>query len=418
MFEQIRVAREKSGAGTCQLVLGDGSQPQQMLAEHASQAQVVYLDPPFMTGEQFVRRRRFGPQGWKTGSPSIDLPAYSDSFASREAYLRMLRGLIENAWMLLAPTGMLCLHLDWRSSHYARMLLDEVFGEDRFVNEIVWAYESGGRARRYYSRKHDIILMYARSRNYRFRVENVPLLRGETRRNHLRKCVDEQGRAYRSIIAGGKEYRYYDDEPVYPGDVWTDISHLQQRDPERTGYPTQKPLRLLDRLLRPLVEPGDLVCDLCCGSGTTLAAAQALGCRCLGMDVSSEALLVAQCRLAPGDLVLEAPSSDEPAALEGTYDRQSGLVMLSGCDIRNPIFPATYTGLDALERWSCGRLCGDELRVEQVFQRTPKHSELPPMCLMPASGGNVAISTVDASGIRRVYRWVDSSAQQEGSEHA
>ncbi|MBQ7864880.1 MAG: site-specific DNA-methyltransferase, partial [Clostridia bacterium] len=80
------------------------------------------------------------------------------------------------------------------------------------------------------------------------------------RRNHMRRQVDETGRTYRSIRSGGKEYRYYDDTPVYPGDVWTDISHLQQRDPERSGYATQKPLKLLDRLLRPVVQPGDRVC--------------------------------------------------------------------------------------------------------------------------------------------------------------
>ena len=85
--------------------------------------------------------------------------------------------------------------------------------------------------------------------------------------------MDENGREYRCATVGGKEYRYYDDDPVYPGDVWNDISILHQHDPERTGYPTQKPLALLDRLLKPLVAPGDLVADLCCGSGTSIEAA-------------------------------------------------------------------------------------------------------------------------------------------------
>ena len=93
----------------------------------------------------------------------------------------------------------------------------------------------------------------------------------------MRRCVDENGRSYSQITTGGKVYRYYDDAPVYPGDVWSDISHLQQKDPERTGYPTQKPLKLLERLLLPVVREGDMVADLCCGSGTAMEAAQSLG---------------------------------------------------------------------------------------------------------------------------------------------
>lgn len=407
MFEQISVDTERCGRGENLLILGDGSMPQQLLAERAGQAQVVYLDPPFMTGESFVRRRRYGAKGWKTGSPSPEYPAYDDQCEDRDAYLAMLRGLIENAWLLLNNSGMLCLHLDWRSSARARLICDEVFGEDRFVNEIIWAYESGGRARRYFSRKHDVILMYAKSRNYHFEVRNVPLVRGETRKNHLRKSIDENGRAYRSIRTGGKEYRYYDDDPVYPGDVWTDISHLQQRDPERTGFTTQKPQKLLDRLLRPLVQPGDLVCDLCCGSGTSLAAALALNCRVLGMDISPEALLTSQVRLASDDLTLVCPCSNDAVQLEGSCQPDTGMIMLSAFPAAHPSFPVTDAALDPLERWSCGWLDGDVLQVEQVFQRTPRHPELVAMTLADTSRQPIAVSTVDAAGRRRVYRWID-----------
>lgn len=157
------------------------------------------------------------------------------------------------------------------------LLCDEIFGEDMFLNEIVWSYESGGRAKKYFSRKHDTILLYARSKDYHFDLRRVPLVRAEHRKNQMRRCVDENGRSYSQITTGGKVYRYYDDAPVYPGDVWSDISHLQQKDPERTGYPTQKPLKLLERLLLPVVREGDMVADLCCGSGTAMEAAQSLG---------------------------------------------------------------------------------------------------------------------------------------------
>ena len=406
MFRPISVKREITGTGENLLLCGDGSQPCAALAERAGLAQVVYLDPPFMTGEQFVRRRRFGTQGWRTGSPSPTYPSYSDSHDSAKAYYAMLRGMIENAWLLLNATGMLCLHLDWRASARARLICDEVFGEDRFVNEVIWAYESGGRARRYFSRKHDTILLYAKSRSYRFKLENVPMARGESRKNHLRRCVDEDGRSYRSIRTGGKEYRYYDDEPVYPGDVWTDISHLQQRDPERTGFMTQKPLKLLDRLLRPLVEKGDLVCDLCCGSGTALVVAEALGCRYLGMDTSPEALCVARARLKGDSLSLEAPCAMDDVPLQGSCDPDSGLVMLTGLPVRHPSFPACTEALDPLEAWSCGWLdATGNMRVEQAFQRSTKRPELQPMCIVPGQRQGLLVSTVDAAGARRVYRW-------------
>ena len=248
MFEAVEISREITGSGQNLLLCGDVYQQQPALSALAGQVQAVYIDPPFMTGETFTRRRRFGTSGWKTGRPMPEYPAYIDRFADTKEYLELLRSLIECAKTLLKPTGVLYLHLDWRTSAYARLLCDEIFGEDMFLNEIVWSYESGGRAKKYFSRKHDTILLYARSKDYRFDLRRVPLVRAEHRKNHMRRCVDENGRSYSQITTGGKVYRYYDDAPVYPGDVWSDISHLQQKDPERTGYPTQKPLKLLERL--------------------------------------------------------------------------------------------------------------------------------------------------------------------------
>lgn len=406
MFRPMEIGREVCGDGGDLLLWGDASKPCSALAERAGCAQAVYLDPPFMTGDAFARRRRFGVKGWRSGTPSPEYASYSDSFESREEYLALLRGLIENAWLLLNKTGMLCLHLDWHSAAYARLICDEVFGEGNFVNEIVWAYESGGRARKHFSRKHDTILLYAKTKNYRFRVENVPLQRGETRKNHLRRSIDENGRAYRAIFTAGKEYRYYDDDPVYPGDVWTDISHLQQRDPERTGFVTQKPQKLLERLLLPLVEKGDLVCDLCCGSGTSLAVAQALGCRVLGMDTNAEALLVTQSRLRPDNLTLECPCVMDDTPLLGTCQQETGAVLLSGLMATHPAFPPYADALEPLESWRCGHLMEDgSMRVEQAFQRTSKQPELMPMCVLSPKDAPLLVSTVDAAGRRRVYAW-------------
>lgn len=159
MFEAVEISREITGSGQNLLLCGDAYQQQPALSALAGQVQAVYIDPPFMTGETFTRRRRFGTSGWKTGRPMPEYPAYIDRFADTKEYLELLRSLIECAKDLLKPTGVLYLHLDWRTSAYARLLCDEIFGEDIFLNEIVWSYESGGRAKKYFSRKHDTILL-------------------------------------------------------------------------------------------------------------------------------------------------------------------------------------------------------------------------------------------------------------------
>lgn len=405
VFEPVSIRREVVGSGESLLLCANGAGKLPLEVERlAGKVQCVYIDPPFMTGDSFTRRRRFGQKGWRTGSPAPEYPAYSDRFADRAAYMAFLRGLVENAHRLLAPTGVFCLHLDWRAAAHARLLCDEIFGEDRFLNEIIWAYESGGRAKRHFSRKHDVILLYARSRKYRFDLTRVPLERGAVRRNHMRRQVDEAGRPYRSIRSAGKEYRYYDDAPVYPGDVWTDISHLQQRDPERTGYATQKPLKLLERLLRPVVQPGDWVCDLCCGSGTTLAAAQQLGCRFAGLDMGAEALLIARSRLTFRDMTVDTPCAGG-ASLSASYDAAKGTLLLEDFAAPHPAFPKTERPFDGLESWSAGYWAEGQMVALQHFHRSHSHPDLPLMCILPENLPNLAVQTVDAAGRKTVFQW-------------
>lgn len=408
MFEAVNVTREIIGQGRDLLLCGDGSAPLSgVLAEYAASAQCVYIDPPFMTGDSFTRRRRFGQAGWKTGRPAPEFPAFADKFEDKAAYLTFLRGLIENAHALLSKTGVLALHLDWHTSAYGRIICDEVFGEEFFLNEVIWSYESGGRAKKYFSRKHDTILLYARTKDYHFDLRRVPLERTEHRKNHMRRRVDEDGRAYSEIKTGGKVYRYYDDAPVYPGDVWTDISHLQQRDPERTGYATQKPLKLLDRILKPVVRTGDLVIDLCCGSGTAMEAAHALGCQYIGVDSCPEAILTTASRLDSRSQVIDCPCTLDDTRLEGMYMGEGGMLLLTGFTATHPSFPKTEQALDALESWSAGHIVGDTFVVHEGYRRSPRAPELPVFCLLPAGEGEPAVSTVDAAGRRRVFKWVN-----------
>ena len=401
MFEQISVEKEIFGAGENLLRCGNVmAMPPEIRALYG-QAQCVYLDPPFMTGEKFMRRRPYGEQGWRTGAPAPRYPAYNDRYTSEKEYLRLLRRLVGAAKELLNEKGVFYLHLDWRMAAQARIMCDKVFGKTRFLNEIIWGYESGGRSRRHFSRKHDVILLYAKSEKYFFDLTRVPIPRGEVRRNHMARGKDEQGRMFSSITSNGKEYRYYDDEPVYPGDVWTDIGWLQQRDPERTGYATQKPLKLLERILLPVTNPGDMVVDLCCGSGTTLAAAQKLGCRFAGMDVNPEAIAITLSRLKAENLTVICPCGKGKAELLAEDDPESGRFRMDGLEVENPAFPARTTPLDNLESWDTGVIEEGIFRAEQSFRRSYRYPELQQS--LKTEKPVAAVMTTDAAGIRRAY---------------
>ncbi len=398
MNEQVRVDREMFGNGENLLVCGSVMKLPDEIRALAGTAQCVYVDPPFMTGEKFMRRRPYGEKGWKTGTPSPRYPAYEDRYTSEKQYLRLLRRVISVGKMLLNDTGVFYLHLDWRMSAQARIMCDREFGKTRFLNEIIWAYESGGRSKKTFSRKHDTILLYAKGKDYFFDLTRVPLPRGDGKRNHMARGRDEQGRMFSRITSNGKEYRYYDDEPVYPSDVWNDISILQQRDPERTGYATQKPLKLLERLLLPVTNPGDLVVDLCCGSGTALEAAQQLDCRFAGLDLNPEAVAVALSRIRAKDLTVVCPCGGKAELLAGN---EEGRFRMDGLGVENPAFPARATPFDSLEAWETGVIEDGVFRAEQSFRRSFRYPEL--QQTLKTDKPVSAVMTTDAAGIRRAY---------------
>ena len=401
MYKQVRVTREVFGNGENLLVCGNVMKLPEEIRALAGKVQCVYADPPFMTGDHFDRSRPYGTKGWKSGSPAVRIPAFEDRFMSERQYVRLLNKIISEARELLSDTGVFYLHLDWRMAARGRLICDKVFGAEQFLNEIIWAYESGGRSKKTFSRKHDTVLMYAKTKKYRFDITRVPLDRQSKRRNHMARGIDENGRLYSYIRSNGKEYRYYDDEPVYPGDVWTDISHLQQRDPERTGYATQKPLKLLERLLLPVTKPGDRVVDLCCGSGTALEATQQLECRFAGLDLNPEAVAVCQNRLKPENLTVICPCGGK-AALLAEHDAENGRFSIGGLEVSHEAFPAHTTPMDNLESWETGEIRDGVFYAEQSFRRSFRYPELT-MSLRAEAGKIRAIMTTDAAGIRRAF---------------
>lgn len=272
------------------LILGDKREVLPALLDEFSEAvNLVYIDPPFMTGRSFTCGNQL---------------AYSDTWQNNlDSYLQWLYETFILLHKLLAPDGSLYVHLDWRTVHYAKLLLDEVFGSNLnsngagFKNEIIWHYQSGGRAQHYYARKHDTLLLYTKSARYCFHSERVGERRGSHKRNHMRKEVAANGHISWTIRSAGRIYSYDEDALMTPGDVWNDIHHLHQKDPERTGYATQKPAALLERVILASSEPNDLVLDCCCGSGVTLAVAEQLERRWIGCDQSPLAITTTRSRL-------------------------------------------------------------------------------------------------------------------------
>jgi site-specific DNA-methyltransferase (adenine-specific) len=266
-------------------------------------AGLVYVDPPFNTGRRRVAYRtsvvrddggrRAGFAGRRYRSQTTRGESFDDGF---DDYLAWLRPRLVETRRVLAAHGSLYLHVDPRESHYCKVLLDEIFGRRCFLNEIVWAYDFGARARRRWPAKHDVILLYARDvRRYHFdtaEVDRIPYLAPGLQTAERR--------------ARGKLHT----------DVWWQTI-VPTRSAERTGYPTQKPSQLLRRMITASSRPGDLVLDWCAGSGTTGAAAAALGRRFLLVDRSSAAVAVMRRRLAgvEGMAVMDLTGSAAAAAV-------------------------------------------------------------------------------------------------------
>jgi site-specific DNA-methyltransferase (adenine-specific) len=260
-------------------------------------AQLAYLDPPFGVGTSFGARAKTG------GSRAQGRVAYVDRWPSMEAYLAWLEERIAAARECLSAEGTLWLHLDHRAVHEAKGVCDRIFGRGAFLGEVVWVTGNGARGvRRGPGVTHQTLLLYAAGRDFVWNSRD-PSLRepyaATSLAMHFRE-TDARGRLYRERTIGGKTYRYYADEGRSLGSVWTDCPAMTANTPlrkETTGYPTQKPLTLLDRVVRASSRKGGLVIDPFCGSGTTLVAATRLGRPFAGCDVGELAIETAARRL-------------------------------------------------------------------------------------------------------------------------
>jgi site-specific DNA-methyltransferase (adenine-specific) len=246
-------------------------------------AQLIYIDPPFNTGRTQTRgtttttrneeSNRVGFKGQRYDIVKETVLSYDDEF---EDFWSFLEPRLEEAWRLLNETGTLYLHLDYREAHYAKVLLDALFGRECFLNEIIWAYDYGGKSKNKWPSKHDTILVYVKNpAKYYFNSTEVD-----------REPYMAPGLVTPEKVELGK----------LPTDVWwhTIVSPTGK---EKTGYPTQKPKGILRRVIQASSKPGDLVLDFFAGSGTTGAVAAELGRKFILIDQNPESIEVITSRL-------------------------------------------------------------------------------------------------------------------------
>ena len=194
-------------------------------------------------------------------------------------------------WMkdILKPTGSIYLHCAPTASHYIKVMMDGVFGHENFRNEIIWCYERGGRSKSQFGRKHDTLLFYSKTQKYLFYADAVRINR---RKTHMKIETDSEGREWqvKKDAKSGKIYRYPADMGVLCPDWWTGIQQLNRSEKERLGYPTQKPLALLERIIKASSNEDDIVFDPFCGCATTLEAAEKLNRKWIGIDIAIHAI--------------------------------------------------------------------------------------------------------------------------------
>lgn len=268
-------------------------------------ADLIYLDPPFFSKRNYEVI-------WEDGA---EMRAFQDRWKGGiNQYIEWMENRVRHMKNTLKNTGVLCLHCDTHASHYLKTKLDHIFGKNNFLNEIIWCYKSGGVSKRWLKNNHETILCYKKSSNWTFNPQEIKEYYDEKPSLEDRKGGKDEG-----------GYYHY----VYMDDVW-EISKVFNLSNEYLGYPTQKPLELLKRIIRIFSNEGDLVLDPFCGCGTTIAAAQELNRKWIGIDISPTACSVMRERLKEKEGI-NAPIIGIPNSPEGLkklehYDFQNWVV--------------------------------------------------------------------------------------------
>ena len=277
---------------------------------------LIYLDPPYNSKRDYncsfgsVAQSKAFKDTWTWGPDDDEnIEAVIERNPILGAFLLSLDGMLPKRGLypylvnmavrlvemhrVLKDTGSIYLHVDPTASHYLKLVMDQIFGGGNFRNEVIWHYNTGGVSKSTYAKKHDVILYYVKTSKAEFELPREPFRTDATDHFNL---IDEDGRAYRIRVSNNKEYRYYKDEGRGVHDVW-EIDSVNASGHERLGYPTQKPLALLERIIQASSNEGDVVLDPYMGSGTTIEAAAKHGRKFIGIDVTHHAVATAVGRL-------------------------------------------------------------------------------------------------------------------------
>lgn len=268
-----------------------------MLKDYRGQIDLIYIDPPFDSKAEYKKEIDIrGVGSAKSDRTSFEEKQYGDIWTNDE-YLQFMYERLTLIRELLSDKGSIYLHCDWHKAAHLKLLMDEVFGPDRFLNEIAWCYQGTGKTVTQYKRKHDTLLFYSKSGKWKFNARAVGTPFGEKQKKKF-SGKDENGYYKEYRHADGKVYRKYlqDDDFLPCNDWWSDIYVIQDHS-ERLGYPTQKPEALIERVITASSDPGDIVFDCFMGSGTTQAVAMKLGRRFIGADINLGAIQTTTKRL-------------------------------------------------------------------------------------------------------------------------
>jgi len=259
-----------------------------LLPEYAGKIDLIYIDPPFATGADFTMPIRIEEEEFEKEPSAIEVKVYRDTWGQGLAsYLQMMYDRLVFMKELLSDSGSIYVHLDYRVAHYVKVMMDEIFGKDNLVNEIIWWYrDPSGRVTDSFMKKHETILYYSKVKNkHKFNLDAI-------------RIPYKEGTVKQSISQTTSFGRVVQLHPLgrQPEDVW-EIPIINSQAKERLNFPTQKPESLLERIVKASSDEEDIVADFFCGSGTTMAVAEKLGRRWIGCDLSKFAIHLTRKRL-------------------------------------------------------------------------------------------------------------------------
>lgn len=253
-----------------------------------SSVDVVYLDPPFFTQKKHTLRSRDNSRTY----------SFDDSWESVDEYRRYIAQRLKECRRVLKSTGSIFLHCDKTASHHLRIALDEVFGAVNFQSEIIWSYRRWSNSKKGLLNSHQVIFFYSKTPDFKFnQIYSAYSPTTNIDQIFQKRARDENGKTKYKIAATGDTELIDDKSGVPLSDVW-EIPYLNPKAKERVGYPTQKPILLLEQIIKLVSDEGDVILDPFCGSGTTLVAAKLLGRQYIGIDASKEAVSLTNERLA------------------------------------------------------------------------------------------------------------------------